>query len=118
MGDTDLNKDDDLTIFENLTDDERRELFEAELCGLPLEVCLENFPDPAQRREFLGSCAMIKIGTAAREALESGELLGPEDRAELAILLLDVVTLTAKEAGVHRHKLASGLRGLARTISL
>jgi hypothetical protein len=117
MTETKLSEDGELEAFENLSEEEQEELLRAEMCGLPLDVCLEQMHAPEERREFVGSYAMIKIGTAATEVLESDELQGPEDRAELAILLLEMLTVAAKEAGAHRHKLASGLRGLARTIS-
>jgi hypothetical protein len=106
----------ELAAFEDLPEEEQLEVFWDRICGLPLDFCLEEIVDLDERRKFVGSYAMIKIGTAATEVFESSELVGPEDRAELAIVLLELLTVAAKEAGTHRHKLASGLRGLARTL--
>jgi len=115
--DSELSDDDELDSLEDLSEEELKDRFYAELCGLPLELCVEAMADPVERRDFVGTYGMVKIGTAAGEVLESEDLMGPEDRAELAIILLEVLTVAAKEAGAHRHKLASGLRALARTAS-
>lgn len=87
MIDRNLSDDEDLEVFEGLSEDEQEELLQAEMCGLPLDACLELIHGAEERREFVGSYAMIKIGTAAREVLASSDLVGPEDRAELAVIL-------------------------------
>jgi len=118
MMDADVSGEEDLAAFEALSDEEQEEVLREQMCGLPLDVCLEQFPqsDLDARRNFVGSYGLLKIGTAAGEVLGWEELDGPEDCAELAILLVEAVTVAAREAGVHRHKLAAGLRGLARSL--
>ena len=118
MPDLDLSEEQEreLVEFESLPIAEQDERLAAELCGMPLEPLLEAMHDAGERREFLGSYGMLKIGTAASEVLGSQELMGPEDRAELAIIFLELVTVAARDAGAHLHKLASGLRSLARSL--
>ena len=114
--DIDSTEDLDLAEWETLTEAEQDERMRDEICGQPLESLLDVLSEPQARRDFLGTYGMLKVGTAATEVLQSDELIDAADRAELALILLEIVTVAAKNAGAHRHKLASGLRGLARSL--
>ena len=97
-----------------LDEDVSEEAIDA-LCGLPLDEFLA-LADPAAYRDALGSFGMIKVAVAAREVFGSELLDGPTDVAELALILVQCVVTAAKEHDVHGHKLASGLRALARDL--
>ena len=100
--------------LDSLSEEELAAYATVALCGLSLAEMLDEASPEDDRRELVGSFAMTKVGTAAEEALCSDALAGPEDVAELALILVEAILAAAKQGSAHRHKLASGLRALAR----